>query len=76
LKGYSNYYGKCKYQAFEAYNYFKKNPDLVKLSRMLGKYKESSNIPGMFLDVHDKNIMQRADGTIVITDPYASFGGS
>lgn len=50
-----------------------KNPDLVKLARMLGKYKDKSNIPGIFFDMHSKNIMQRADGTIVITDPYASF---
>jgi len=52
-------------------NYFKKNPDLVKAARIVGKNK--LNYKGeefMYLDIHFGNIMKRNDGTIVITDPY------
>jgi hypothetical protein len=36
---------------------------LIKASQKLGKYYNQ-------IDIHEDNIMQRADGTIVITDPY------
>jgi len=57
----------------EVLYYLRKNPELVKAARIVGKYKDKSTINGIFLDMHSLNMMQREDGTIVISDPYASF---
>ena len=43
-------------------------PGLVKAVRMLGKYRGKSG-----LDIWENNLMQRKDGTIVITDPYGFY---
>jgi NDP-sugar pyrophosphorylase family protein len=43
-----------------------KNPNIVKAAKLIGY-----NMDGYWLDIHRHNIMQRPDGTIVITDPYA-----
>ena len=40
------------------------NPNLVKAARLVGKYGKND------IDMHEGNIMQRTDGTIVIIDPY------
>jgi len=45
---------------------FKKQPKLVDALCIVGS--EHNNY---FIDMHSGNIMQRKDGTIVITDPYA-----
>jgi hypothetical protein len=45
------------------------HPKLEKALRIVGR-----NLgPRMSLDLHSGNIMQRNDGTIVITDPYSSY---
>lgn len=62
-----------QYATYFQKTYFKKNSEIVKLARLLGKYKNKSGIRNIFLDMHSGNIMQRNDGTIVITDPYASY---
>jgi hypothetical protein len=43
-----------------------KNPSIVQAAKLIGY-----NMDGYCLDIHRHNIMQRPDGTIVITDPYA-----
>jgi len=50
----------------EVIAYFRKNPSLVRAARIAGR-----NIGGHCNDMHSGNIMQRQDGTVVITDPYA-----
>ena len=47
-------------------NFLLNHPELVKAARIVGKYHLDH-----WLDIHSKNIMQREDGTIVITDPYS-----
>lgn len=44
----------------------KKYPGLLRTAFEIGKNTGRKN-----LDIHNKNVMQRADGTPVITDPYA-----
>ena len=41
-------------------------PKLIEAARLIG------NLHGVTFDIHDNNIMQRKDGTIVITDPCDS----
>ena len=48
---------------------FIEHPDLVEALKLLGH--EIDNHYNICLDLHAGNIMQRANGTIVITDPYA-----
>jgi hypothetical protein len=48
--------------------YLKNDPSLVDALRLVGKYME-----GFLNDMGRSNVMQRSDGTIVITDPYAVF---
>lgn len=45
---------------------FKTDPSLVRALRIVGQCAEDSG-----LDMHGGNIMQRTNGTIVITDPYS-----
>lgn len=45
----------------------KKYPGLLQTTFDIGKYAKNFNI-----DINEDNVMQRADGTPVITDPYAS----
>ena len=49
----------------EEKQWFRDHPGLVKAARLVGKEKQWTTI-----DIHDENIMQRKDGTIVIIDPY------
>jgi len=43
-------------------------PSLIEAARILGRLMQSH--PNRYTDIHDENIMQRSDGTIVIIDPY------
>jgi hypothetical protein len=47
------------------------HPKLVKALQIIGNYDDTNDI--IYLDLHTGNIMQRNDGTIVITDPYSSY---
>jgi len=47
--------------------FLKRNPSLVQALQFVGK-NASVNV---WLDIKGENLMQRLDGTIVITDPYA-----
>jgi hypothetical protein len=51
----------------DAVKFIQDNPDIVKAAAILGNALKYYKIN---LDLHDKNIMQRADGTVVIIDPY------
>ena len=44
---------------------FPVDKELAAALRILGKYKKKCR-----LDIHENNVMQRADGTLVIIDPY------
>ena len=35
-------------------------------------YRYMARSEDIYNDIHDKNIMKRSDGTLVITDPYIS----
>lgn len=49
--------------------YLRKNPALIKAAQILGlAAKNSSKYIG--IDIHEHNIMERNDGTIIIVDPY------
>lgn len=50
-----------------AFNFFQKQPNLLGAIKLLRNKFGASN------DIHSGNIMQRKDGTIVITDPYAWY---
>jgi len=69
----------CPYSSLTFFNtshtqldYLKQNPELVTALRIIGKFKHNIKNPYISNDMHGGNIMQRKDGTIVITDPYAS----
>jgi hypothetical protein len=49
------------------YLFIKEHPSLVTAAKILGTKAQDW---GVGIDMHAKNIMQRADGTIVIIDPY------
>jgi len=62
-------YTKNKYR--DVIEMLKNNPSLVKALRILGKNRWDSSMNYVCgIDMHSGNIMQRKDGTIVITDPY------
>lgn len=48
-----------------AINYFKQNPKFLEALRILGWYHKNFQF-----DLHNENMMQRSDRTIVIIDPY------
>jgi len=56
------FYFNCLYSTI---NYLKKNLSLIEATKIVGQYKGNR-----YLDMHGGNIMQRQNGTIVITDPY------
>jgi hypothetical protein len=49
-----------------AKRYFEKHKELQRALKLVIKNKSR-----FFMDVNDENVMQRKDGTIVITDPYS-----
>ena len=51
--------------------FLRRSPSLVQALRFVGEH--CDDIKGAWLDIHRDNIMQREDGTIVITDPYAGM---
>lgn len=44
------------------------------LRHTVGQIRNSIGMGRLTMDLHNENIMQRDDGTLVITDPYVSFG--
>ena len=59
--------GESLLEYFDKMPLFRRNPDLIR-----AVYIVANNIGYNFdIDIHGGNIMKRADGTIVITDPYA-----
>jgi len=53
-------------------DYLRRNPLLVTACQIVGRHMKTF---GMRSDLHEDNIMERADGTTVITDPYATIAG-
>jgi len=53
-------------------DYLRRNPLLVTACQIVGRHMKTF---GMRSDLHEENIMERADGTTVITDPYATIAG-
>jgi len=47
-----------------------KNQELMKAIKLLRYWSKKK---GFSIDIHDANVMQRTDGTIVVTDPYSFF---
>lgn len=54
----------------EVLDLLKNQPELIKVARIIGKYRSKLKVY-VENDLHSGNIMQRVDGTIVITDPYS-----
>lgn len=50
----------------------KKFPKLLKTAFDIGKYSQTDSDDHIWLDIRTSNVLQRKDGTPVITDPYYS----
>jgi hypothetical protein len=50
---------------------FQQQPELINACKIIGKFRDNSKNPYVSLDMHGGNIMQRNDGTLIITDPYS-----